>query len=284
MSGGWCGLPSSGATGGGLSVGPPGVHIHGRGQGYPSSHTCLSFPMDTMGKASICPAVAKPSVVWRMGLLPQWEPGAWSSLHQGDLSRGQGQWECHRLCPLHTSLRQAGGRQGKQPAFCQPVAPSSGRGRWGAVAWHLVGARSSLSAGHQGPPLAHPHPQGGQLRLTHIHFGFSFDKLEALKVVLWGGEETSLWLLRSDTLFPAQGRLDSREPFPGLCCHGQPVPQQPMWAWNAQVGPDLASPPHPEAPGSHGELAAATEAWDRSPQSSQRLPPATCGLLCGWIL
>lgn len=236
-----------------------------------------------------------------MGLLPQWEPGAWSGLHQGDLPRGQGQWECHRLCPLHTSLRQARGRQSKQPAFCQPVAPS------GRVCWpqrRATHLKDTLLAGGAGGALwpgswseHNPHclpgtrghrwpipPQWGQLRLTHIHFGFSFDKLEALKVVLWGGEETSLWLLRGDTFFPAQGRLDSREPFPGLCCHGQPVPQRPLWAWNAQAGPDLASPPHPQAPGSHGELAAATEAWDRSPQSSQRLSPATCGLLCGWIL
>lgn len=140
----------SGATGGGLSEGPPRVHIHGRGQGYPSSHTCLSFPVETMGKASVCPAVAKPSVVWRMGLLPQWEPGAWSSLHQGDLSRGQGQWECHRLCPLHTSLRQAGGRQGKQPAFCQPVAPSS------RVCWpqrRATRLRDALLAGGVGGAL-----------------------------------------------------------------------------------------------------------------------------------
>lgn len=101
---------------------------------------------------------------------------------------------------------------------------SCGDGGQGTVTWHLVGAQCCLpgARGHRWPVTV---LQRRQLRLTHIHFGFSFDNLEGLNVILWGGEETPLLLRHGDMLFPARGRLGSREPFPGPSFQGQRVPR-----------------------------------------------------------
>lgn len=96
---GWSGLPPAGPQLGGSQRAPPGVHIHdvrphrhhGRGLGLPS-------------------------VAWRVGLLPQWEPGAWSSLHPALLMPGTGAAGVVPTCPLRTSLGQARGQQSEQPA------------------------------------------------------------------------------------------------------------------------------------------------------------------------